>query len=255
MKIRILGAHNCESLDTKCTCLLIDDILVIDAGGLTANLSILEQLKLKAILLTHQHYDHIKDIPPLAMNLFLHFSSINIYSIPAVYDALSNHLMNGELYPKFLEQPENNPTLKFHPLEPSQTQQIAGYSIMSIKANHSVPTVGYQVTSPDGKIVLYTGDTGMNLADCWKGVSPQLLITELTASNRFEDFAKEKHLTPNILKQELITFRQLKGYLPQVVLVHMSPNVQEEIAAEIPVIAKALNHPITLGYEGMEITL
>ena len=31
------------------------------------------------------------------------------------------------------------------------------------------------------------------------------------------------HLTPELLKQELVTFRELKGYLPEVVAVHMNP--------------------------------
>jgi len=65
MNIQLLGVHNCESQNTKLTSLLIDDILVVDAGGLTSSLSFEAQRKLKAILLTHQHYDHIKDVPAI----------------------------------------------------------------------------------------------------------------------------------------------------------------------------------------------
>ncbi len=71
MNIGLLGAHNCESQNTKLLSLLIDDILVVDAGGLTSSLSFAGQQKLKAVLLTHQHYDHIRDVPPLAMNFYL----------------------------------------------------------------------------------------------------------------------------------------------------------------------------------------
>ena len=256
MNIKVLGAHNCESQSSKLVSLLIDDVLAMDAGGLTASLPFSAQLKLKAILLTHHHYDHIRDIPVLAMNLFLRFSSINVYSTQEVYDALATHLLNGNIYPNFLEQPQQDPTIRFTVMEPYQTRQVEGYSIMSTKSNHSIPTVGYQVTSPDGKKVFYTGDTGPDLTDCWQYISPQLLISEVTASDRYEEFAKEKgHLTPNLLRQELITFQELKGYLPQVVVVHMSPNVEKEIEAEIAVVAKALNHPVTLAHEGMEIIL
>ena len=255
MNIKILGAHNCESQSTKFTCLLIDGVLAMDAGGLTSSLSIPAQLKLKAVLLTHQHYDHIRDIPALAMNLLLHSATINIYSIQAVYEAITNHLLNGNLYPNYLERPQQNPTIKFTTVAPYQTRQIEGYSILVTKSNHSVPAVGYQVTSSDGKTVFYTGDTGPGL-DCWQYVSPQLLIVEVIASDRYEAFAREKgHLTPSLLKQELIAFKELKGYLPQVVLVHMSPNVEKEIEAEVAVVAQALNHPITLAYEGMQINL
>ena len=256
MNIQFLGAHNCESQSTKYTCLLIDNVLAIDAGGLTSSLSFQEQQKLKAILLTHQHYDHIRDIPALGMNLLLHHATINIYATQPVYDALTTHLLNNELYPNFLKRPEQNPTIKFTIIEPYRVEHIEGYSILATEVNHSVPTIGYQVTSPEGKTIFYTSDTGPSLADCWKYVSPQLLIIEVTASNRFEEFAKQSgHLTPNLLKQELVTFQQLKGYLPRVVAVHMSPNVEKEIEAEIAVVAKELNNSINLAHEGMQLHL
>ncbi len=256
MNIRLLGAHNCESQHTRFATLLIDGTLVLDAGGLTSSLSLPAQQKLKAILLTHQHYDHIRDIPALAMNLYLSGATINIYSTLPVYDVLSDHLFDGKLYPNFLELPQENPTIDFTVIEPLKTKQIEGYNILAVPVNHSVPTVGYQITSPDGKVLFYTADTGPGLTDCWMQVSPQMLITELTNSNRFEESCRESgHLAPALLKQELIIFRELKGYLPEVVTVHMNPGLEEEIKAEIAVVAEELNSPIILGYEGMELNL
>jgi len=257
MDIQILGAHNCESQNSKLVSLLVDDVLALDAGALTSSLSFPAQQKLKAILVTHQHYDHIRDIPAIAFNLFLKGATINIYSIPTVYEALATHLLNGRIYSKLLELPQNNPTVRFTTMEPGRPEQIEGYSVLAVPVNHgTTPTVGYQVTSPDSKIVFYTGDTGPGLADCWRYVSPQLLIIEVTASNRYEEFARELgHLTPSLLKQELTIFREVKGYLPQVVLVHMEPELEPEIEAEIAVVAEALNHPINLAYEGMQIHL
>ena len=256
MHIRVLGAHNCESQNSKFTSLLIDDVLAIDAGELTSSLSFEAQQKLRAILLTHQHYDHIKDIPAIAMNLFLRDATIKMYSIQPVYDALVTHLMDGELYPNFLQQPPQNPTVKFTIIEPEKLQQIEGYSILAVPVNHSVPTVGYQVTSPDGKVVFYTGDTGPGLADCWQCVSPQLLITEVTAPDKYKEWAAQLgHLTPSLLKEELASFRELNGYLPQVVVVHMNPALEKEIEAEIAAIGEALSSSITLAYGGMQLNL
>ena len=163
-------------------------------------------------------------------------------------------MLNGKLYPDFLNKPEGKPTIKFTIID--KTEQIEGYSILAVPVNHAVPTVGYQVTSPDGKIVFYTGDTGPRLADCWRCVSPHLLIIEVTAPNRYEEFArKSMHFTPNLLRQELDSFRNLKGYLPQIVVIHMNPIQEEEIEAEIAVIANSLNNPITLAYEDMLLHL
>lgn len=256
MKIKFLGAHNCESNKVKLITMLIDDVLALDAGSLTSSLSFTAQKKLKAILLTHQHYDHIRDIPVLAMNLFLHETAINVYSILEVCDTLSSHLLNHELYRNFLDWPRGNPTIRFNLLEPQKAKQISGYSILPVPVGHSVPTVGFQVTSADGKSLFYTGDTGPGLASCWQKIAPQLLIIETTAPNKYEEFGrKSKHLTPNLLKQELESFREIKGYLPQIVLVHMNPRQEKEIAAEVAEVASALGHPIILAYEGMQINL
>jgi ribonuclease BN (tRNA processing enzyme) len=256
MDIRILGAHNCESRSFKYTSLLIDNTLAIDAGGLTSSLSFEAQRKLKTILLTHQHYDHIRDIPVIAMNLYIQEKTIKIYSTQPVFDVISSYLLDGKLYPKFLEWPGQESTVKFNIIQPDKPEYIAGYHILAVPVNHSVPAVGYQITSPDGKIVFYTGDTGPGLANCWQRISPQLILTELTAPNKYEEFAQQAgHLTPNLLAQELICFRELKGYLPQVILVHINPGLEKDINIEVATIAKDLEHPITLGYEGMQLQL
>ena len=183
MNIHILGAHNCESGDFRFTCLLIDDILALDAGGLTSSLSLQAQQRLRAILLTHQHYDHIRDIPALAMNFFLAEASISLFSTSTVYEALTTHLLDGRLYPNFLRLPPEKPALRFTVVEPDQPQQIEGYQVLPVPVSHAVPAVGYQLTSPEGKAVFYTGDTGPGLSQCWRQVSPQLLIIEVTAPN------------------------------------------------------------------------
>lgn len=255
MNIRVLGAHNCESQKSRLVSLLIDEVLAIDAGSLTSSLSFEAQQKLKMLLITHQHFDHIRDIPTMAMNFALQGDTLNIYSTRAVHSALSTYLLNGELYPKFLELPERSPTIKFTLIEPYRAEQIEGYSILAVPVNHTGPTVGYQVTSPQGKSVFYTADTGPGL-DCWQHISPQLLIAEVTAPNQYEEFAqKSGHLTPNLLKQELITFRELKGYLPPVVVVHMNPRLEKEIEAEIAAVAATLNTRVDLAYEGMRLHL
>jgi ribonuclease BN (tRNA processing enzyme) len=256
MDIQILGAHNCESRKLRLISLLIDEVLAVDAGSLTSSLSFEAQQKLQAVLLTHQHYDHIRDVPTISMNFYLAKATINVYATQPVYDVLATYLLNGEIYPKFLEKPENKPTIRFTVIEPGKSEQVAGYSILAVPVNHNVPTVGYQVTSPDGKVVFYTGDSGPGLIDCWKCISPQLLIVEVTASDKFkESIGNGGHLTPTLLKQELTTFRELKGYLPQVITVHMSPGLEAEIGAEIATVAAELNSPITLAYEGMLIHL
>lgn len=256
MKISFLGAHNTESRDTKLVSLLIDDNLALDAGGLTSSLPFSTQMKLRAVLITHQHYDHIKDIPLLGMNLFLNNASIDIYSIPSVYESLTNHLLNDGLYPKFLEETEGGATIRFHIIKPHHEFKIRDYDILPLPVAHSVPAVGYQVAPAEGESIFYAGDTGPGLADCWRHISPRLIIIEVTAPNRFEQFGREKrHLTPGLLKEELLQFQKIKGYLPDVITVHMNPGLESEIKAELSVIAGELGNSVIPAYEGMEIEL
>jgi cAMP phosphodiesterase len=256
MKIHVIGAHNSESRDSKFISLLIDDVLAIDAGGLTSGLTFQDQQKLKAILITHQHYDHIRDIPAIAMNFFSQGATIDVYSTQTVLDALDTHLLNGTIYPKFQTLPDKNPTIKFRLVEPYKAERIEGYGVLPVPVNHENDTVGYQITGPDGKALFYTADSGPGLTDCWKHVSPQLLIMEVMLPNQRQRFAVQTgHLTPALLKQELTDFRELKGYLPPVVVVHMHPGWEDEIAAEIEALSVHLNTPITLAYEGMELDL
>jgi phosphoribosyl 1,2-cyclic phosphodiesterase len=151
MKIRLLGAHKIETKETRCSCLLIDDILAIDAGGLTSRLSLKAQQKIEALLVTHRHYDHVKDVPALAMNFFILGNTLELYTIPSVCDDLAKYLLDGVLYPDFRVVPPGKPALKCNVVTPGREVSVSGYTILPVSVNHAIPCVGYQVTSAAGK--------------------------------------------------------------------------------------------------------
>jgi ribonuclease BN (tRNA processing enzyme) len=254
MNIRILGAHNRESQTACCICFLIDNTLAVDAGGLTSNLSISEQERLSTIILTHQHFDHIRDIPTIALNLSLLGASIEVYATASVCATIKAHLLNGEVYPKFQELPESKPTVIFNDITPYVPQTIDGHEILAIPVNHISTTVGYQISDKQGGAIFYTADTGPGLSNCWEKISPQLLFVDVTMPNVYEEFAKETgHLTPSLLGQELIVFKECKGYLPDVIAVHMDIGLEPKIKEEIAAIAEELDISITVAKEGMEL--
>jgi ribonuclease BN (tRNA processing enzyme) len=256
MNIRFLGAHNRESPTTSCICLLIDNTLAIDAGGLTSNLSISEQEKLYAILLTHQHYDHIRDIPGIALNLSLQGANIKVYSTESVLTTIKTHLLNGTIYPQFQNIPVTKPAVSLNVVKPFVPENIDGHEILAIPVRHVENTVGYQVSDRQGKTVFYTGDTGPGLSDCWNYISPQLLIIDVTLSNSHEEFARETgHLTPDLLKQELLIFKEHKSYLPQIVAVHMDIGLEQQIKKELTAVARGLNVVISVAQEGMQLRI
>ncbi len=256
MKIHVLGAHNIESSKTSFASFLIDDVLAVDASALTSKLSFTEQQNLKAILLTHQHYDHIRDVPSLGMNLFLMQKTMEIYTTKPIYEALVANLMNGVLYPDLTKFPPEKPALRINIVEPGKSISIAGYNVLPVAVKHSAPTVGYQITSADEKKIFISSDTGPGLEACWQQISPNVLFIETTLSNKDDRFALQAgHLTPDLLQKELESFRKIKGYLPQIILIHVNPLIENIIKAEIREVEKALKIKIRFGYEGMKLNI
>jgi ribonuclease BN (tRNA processing enzyme) len=251
MKVRILGAHNTESSTTRYMTLLVDDVLALDAGGLTSTLSFAEQVQLKAVLLTHHHYDHLRDIPALAMNRYLRSAPIDVYSHQAVFDALDAHFLNGSIYSQFQKERDSQAILKYHLLQPGQENLIAGLKVQAWPMNHSQPALGYLITAPSGASLFYTGDTGIGLEQVWREIDPQVLFIELTAPNRWEQsMIEHKHLTSSLLERELQVYYQAKGRLPRIITVHMNPESEAEIAGELRGVAARLKADIQMAREG-----
>jgi Cft2 family RNA processing exonuclease len=258
VKIQILGAHLAEVKGARLTSLLIDGTLVVDAGGLTSALSLPEQQKVKTVLLTHHHFDHTRDLVTLAANAGYYWRrQLVVYATRYTLDIITACLLDGRIYTNFLEYPgKEKPTLILEAIEPYSRKTIAGYNVLAVPVKHSVPTVGYQITSSDGRSLFYTGDTTVGISDCWQHISPQLLITEVAGPNKYGDWLKKAgHLCAEFLKEELIQFRRLKGYLPRVTVIHIGNPYEEEIKEEVAQVAQELEADISLGYEDMKITL
>ena len=256
MELRVLGAHQCESVNSRLVSILVDQFLALDAGGLTSGLSLADQQRVKAIFLTHQHFDHIRDLATFGINTYS-WGVTEIYGLDSVLDVVSTHLLNDVLYPDFRRRPSpDKPAFRFRSVEPGKEIVIGQYRILPVPVNHGVPAVGYWVVSRDGKSFFYTGDTGGGCASCWEIVTPDLLLIEVCMSNQYDAIARESmHMTPRMLREELVGFKRAKGYLPRVVAVHMILAIEDEIRREVAEVARELGADIQLGYEGMTIVL
>jgi phosphoribosyl 1,2-cyclic phosphodiesterase len=254
--LRFLGTHNAESKNTRLVSFLIDEVLAVDAGSLASELTFTEQAKIKAILLSHGHYDHIRAIPAFAFNNSER--TTKVIATPQTLDILSSHLIDGVVYPQFTSEASflQRATIKLVPVEPLKRQNVEGYEVMAVPVQHPLGGVGFEVASVDGKTLFYTGDTGAGLSSIWGKISPQLLIADVTWPNSLADAAKDAgHLCPEMLGEELVEFRRLKGYLPRVVIIHLSPQHEPEIEKEIKEVAQKLGTSIEVASEGEKLSL
>jgi len=256
LEIRFLGVHNLESVDTKLVSLLIDGVLAVDAGSITTTLSFEEQQRIKSILITHQHFDHIRDLATFGL-ANLDWGTIKIYSIDSVLDVITASLLDGTIYPNLTRIPSpDNPSLKTSVIEEYIRADIDGYGVLALPMTHGIPSVGYEITDNEGKSVFYSGDTTNGIAECWEHISPNLMVIEATLPDRMQDFAIQvKHLCPSLLKETLLEFKKAKGYIPPTVAVHINPVYEEEIGREIQQVSEEIDAEILLGYEDMKIII
>jgi ribonuclease BN (tRNA processing enzyme) len=256
LRIKFLGTHNTESRTTKLISYLIDGMLAIDAGSIPSELTFSEQQQLKAIFLTHGHYDHIRGLPAFAFanTEFL----IPVFGTTEALDILRSHLLDGIIYPKLAEKDSflGKPVLDLTAIEPFETIHFEGYQITAIKVNHPRGAIGYNIKAENGHSIFCAGDTGPGLSGVWTVIRPDTLIMDVTFPNELATVAEESsHLCPELLMNELEEFQRIHNYFPRVISIHLTPDHEMTIKKELAVVSQKLNIQIDIAQEGEEFYL
>lgn len=234
MKLKVLGSSGAEVVGHNLPAFLLDGCLLLDAGTIGLGLSENEQWKIRDILITHAHLDHVRGIPFLADNLLMRNKrhTVTIISTALVLSALQKNLLNNVIWPDFTRIPDTkNPMIRFRPIVPGHPLTIQGYTIVAHKVAHSVPAVGYIIEDARGKRLLYTGDTGPTDA-LWKAAKRiDCAIIEISLPNTMEDLAiMTGHLTPRLLKREIDKMQRLPE---KILITHPKPQYLKRIKREI----------------------
>ncbi|MFQ5931925.1 MAG: MBL fold metallo-hydrolase [Nitrospiraceae bacterium] len=243
MKIRVLGCHGSDQLLEGATSVqqcrtcgfLVNETVMVDAGAVGAALRLEEQQRIRHVLLSHLHFDHVKGLPTLADNL-VHdvMDPVVLSSIPPVLDGLRAHLFNDLVYPNFLSLPDpQRPTFVVRALDIGKESELSSLSVTAIAVNHLVPTVGFLVRE-GATSFLYSGDT-YETDSIWKVAANEPTLKaafiETSFPDKLSDLARvSKHLTPALLAQE---FRKIGRPDLPVYVYHMKPRFRDEIRREL----------------------
>lgn len=253
MKVQVLGAHNLQTRKARHSCFLVDGVLGIDAGSLVSVLSEEELGRIQAILLTHEHFDHVRDLPTLGLAILDSPQTIEVWGLGETLESVRGHLMDGAVYPDLTRALNNAPAkYRFRPITRGASFQVLDYQVKAIATQHPVPAVGYIVKSASGGCVACTGDTGGDIAPFLQDqLSPQVLFVDVTFPDSLEARARlTGHLTPRLLGEQLRAARQQGIKLPRIVPVHLSVQAEAEIGRELAAVGAGLGIPLTPGRAG-----
>lgn len=240
MRIRVLGGYGGESLNTRMTCLLINDRIALDAGSLTQALSVEEQVRVHSIVLTHSHMDHTNALPFFIENVFgKRDGAIDIHASPATIYAIRKYLFNNEVWPDFSRLPNHLlPSVRFLDLHEEVPVIIDGVRFTPVAVDHVIPTFGYLIEEGDSA-VLWSSDTGPTHR-LWEMANRTPNLKAICVDTSFDNSMQQVadvslHLTPHSLQQEL---QKLERRVP-ILLHHLKPPCIEKIHEEV----EALNNP------------
>ncbi len=243
MKVDVLGCHGSDSLvrgpqgPVQCgTCgFLFNGRVLVDAGTIGARLYLEDQKRIRLVLLTHLHFDHIRALPTLADNLVGEIDEpVVVAAIPEVLKGLATHIFNGDVYPDFFRLPDPaRPIFVPHALTPGREEMLCGLGITAVPVNHLGPAVGFLIR--DGETtVLMSGDT-YQTDEIWRAakqaVGLRAAFIESSFPNELSDLAQvSRHLTPALLAEEFSKVG--RSDLP-VFAYHLKPRFRDRIRMEL----------------------
>lgn len=231
----MLGPHGGELPGCKSTCLLVDERLALDAGALTSTLELPQLAKVDDILLTHSHFDHVKDLPMLSdVVVGRRDAPITIHSNTECIETLQQNLFNNVLWPDFTRIPTpKKPVFKLRSFKAGAKVKIGRYDVKSVLVSHPVESCGYVIS--DGQVSMaISGDTGPT-ERFWKVVNQvenlKLLLVECSFPNSLQALADiSGHFTPQTLERELEKFDR-RGC--EVLLYHLKPAFVAQLKKEV----------------------
>jgi ribonuclease BN (tRNA processing enzyme) len=216
------------------TSYLVNDTIAVDAGSIGLLQSLDQQTRIRHVLLSHSHIDHLASLPILLENVYDNGTEpVTIHASQPVLECLQKDIFNNRLWPDFIALSREGPAfLKLHSFQPGGTFVLDGLRITPVAVNHAVPTCGFVIDDGTAAVVI-AGDTGPTeeLWQCARAL-PHLkaVFLEATFPNDMTSLAEiSGHLTPASFAAEVAKI----GRPVRVIAVHIKARYYQRIVEEL----------------------
>ena len=241
MELRVVGCHGGETPKHRTSGFLLrgrGGRVAIDAGCLSSGLTLKEQSQLDAVLVSHGHMDHLKDLATLADNRCQAGAPpLLIVGIAQTIAILKRHFFNGLLWPDFSKIPSaRRPTIRYQEIPLESPRIIADFEVTAVRVSHTIDAAAFLVRGTKGEgAIAYSGDTGPT-ERLWKVLNgaPDLraMLMEVSFPNHHQKLATVSgHHTPQTLAKELVKLERRKDV--PMFLYHIKPTFEREVVREL----------------------
>ena len=237
MKLRVLGCSGGQVPGHNLSSYLVNDSLLVDAGSATSTLPFRAQQKIRNVLVTHVHLDHVMGLATIADNLYGNCeSTINVWGVNEVISGLKSSLFNDTIWPDFTQitgDSQTWPVIRFQDMPEEEPIPIGNATVTAVRVNHIVPSVAFFIENQK-RTLLMVGDTGPTQrvwAIARKKKNLCAVMLEASFPNRLQEIADmSRHLTPRTLAEEA---DKLKRPSIPILVTHLKPQFRDEIIAEL----------------------
>jgi 3',5'-cyclic-nucleotide phosphodiesterase len=237
MKLRVLGCSGGQVPGHNLSSFLINDSLLVDAGSATSTLTLKAQQKIRNILITHVHLDHVMGLATIADNLYGNCeSTINVWGINDVISGLKSSFFNDTIWPDFTQitgDSQGWPVVSFRNMPEEEPIPIGNSTVTAVRVNHIVPSVAFFIER-EKRTLLMVGDTGPTekvWAIARRKKNLCAVVLESSFPNRLQEIADmSRHLTPRTLAEEA---DKLKRPSVPILVTHLKPQFRDETIAEL----------------------
>jgi ribonuclease BN (tRNA processing enzyme) len=233
--LRVIGCHGGETPKHRTSAFVLDDRLAIDAGSLTSGLDLKAQCALNAVIVSHAHLDHVRDLATVADNRNQNgCAPLVVGGTRTTLGILKKHFFNNLLWPDFTRIPnERRPTVRYLEIKPEVPTRIAGYEVRAVEVSHTVDCCGFVIRGPGGTMA-YSGDTGPT-DRLWEVLNEtaelRALLMEVSFPNAESRLARVSgHHTPATLAIDMDKLERRRE-LPTL-LYHIKPSFQPAVERE-----------------------